>query len=73
MMGAQNAFESSAVDKEVENPGFWQSDEEIVDPQRPGTIRVLVCGNTGVGKSTLINKVFGVEAVSPKARHHTNI
>lgn len=26
--------------------------------------RILVCGKTGVGKSTLINKVFGVEMVS---------
>jgi ribosome biogenesis GTPase A len=25
--------------------------------------RILVCGKTGVGKSTLINKVFGVELV----------
>lgn len=28
--------------------------------------RILVCGKTGVGKSTLINKVFGVEMVSPR-------
>lgn len=27
--------------------------------------RILVCGKTGVGKSTLINKVFGVEMVIP--------
>jgi hypothetical protein len=27
--------------------------------------RILVCGKTGVGKSTLINKVFGVEMVRP--------
>lgn len=26
--------------------------------------RILVCGRTGVGKSTLINKVFGVPMVS---------
>lgn len=26
--------------------------------------RILVCGKTGVGKSTLINRVFGVEMVS---------
>lgn len=25
--------------------------------------RILVCGKTGVGKSTLINKVFGLEMV----------
>lgn len=26
--------------------------------------RILVCGRTGVGKSTLINRVFGVSMVS---------
>ena len=26
--------------------------------------RILVCGGTGVGKSTLLNKVFGTELVS---------
>ena len=42
---------------------FWLENEtvKIIEPQ---AIRILVCGNTGVGKSTLINKVFGVEVVS---------
>jgi hypothetical protein len=47
----------------VINTGFWldrDDDDAVFDP---GAIRVLVCGNTGVGKSTLINKTFGVEAV----------
>ena len=28
--------------------------------------RILVCGRAGVGKSTLINRVFGVEVVSDR-------
>ena len=40
----------------------WQ--EELGDDSpNPGAIRILVCGNTGVGKSTLINKTFGVDVV----------
>ncbi len=48
----------------VVNTGFWLDDEPDDTPD-PGAIRILVCGNTGVGKSTLINKVFGVKVVSP--------
>lgn len=33
---------------------------EIEDP---AAIRILVCGNCGVGKSTLVNEIFGVEVV----------
>lgn len=33
--------------------------------------RILVCGKTGVGKSTLINKVFGVEMVWATSKQKT--
>ncbi|KZL71939.1 peptidoglycan binding domain protein [Colletotrichum tofieldiae] len=45
----------------------YVSDEEVI-PSDPwvrdilpehSTCRILICGNTGVGKSTLLNKVFG--------------
>lgn len=39
--------------------GFW-NDNTAPDPEDPGAIRVLVCGNAGVGKSSLINRIFGV-------------
>lgn len=48
----------------IPNRGFWndsatlETDEPGID--EPKKIRVLVCGNTGVGKSTLINRIFGV-------------
>lgn len=46
------------------NRGFW-SDRATLEIDEPGIdelekICILVCGNTGVGKSTLINRVFGV-------------
>ena len=45
------------------NQGFW-IDRKRVEVDDPSSIRILVCGNTGVGKSTLINQVFGVDVVS---------
>ena len=41
------------------NHGFW-SDGDILENDSLKAIRILVCGNCGVGKSTLINRVFGV-------------
>lgn len=38
--------------------GFW-NDGRTAEPD-PGAIRILVCGNAGVGKSSLINSIFGV-------------
>ena len=43
---------------------FW-GERETVDIEEPGAIRILVCGNTGVGKSTLINEIFGAEVLRP--------
>lgn len=42
------------------NPGFW-SNQETLEIDDLKSLRILVCGDTGVGKSTLINRVFGVE------------
>ena len=41
---------------------FW-NEREVLDFKEQGAIRILVCGNTGIGKSTLINEVFGTEVV----------
>lgn len=45
------------------NVGYW-NDEEVIESENLQAIRILVIGNTGVGKSTLINRVFGVPMVS---------
>jgi predicted GTPase len=44
------------------NTEFW-NDREVTDIENVTAIRILVCGNTGVGKSSLINEVFGVRMV----------
>lgn len=41
---------------------FW-NDRDIVSIEGLEAFRILVCGNTGTGKSTLINEVFGAELV----------
>ena len=48
--------------------GFWNEQGELsLDVERI-PIRVLVCGNTGVGKSTLVNKIFGEEVTTSSDR-----
>lgn len=46
---------------------FWE-EKDSFDDAKPGAIRILVCGNTGVGKSTLINEIFRVELVRTHLR-----
>lgn len=58
MLGANNG---------ITNFGFWGG-LDLDDTPDPGAIRVLVCGNTGVGKSTLINKTFGVDVTQSSDR-----
>jgi putative ribosome biogenesis GTPase RsgA len=41
---------------------FW-NDHDVLTIEDPTAVRILVCGNNGVGKSTLINGVFGFEIV----------
>ena len=40
---------------------FWEDETDEL-PQDLNNVRILVCGNNGVGKSTLINRVFGISA-----------
>ncbi|KAK4546616.1 hypothetical protein LTR36_001833 [Oleoguttula mirabilis] len=58
MLGSRNG---------VVNTGFWLG-ADADDDAELGAIRVLVCGNTGVGKSTLINKTFGVDVTQSSNR-----
>lgn len=43
---------------------FWEAAAAELD-QRLKAVRILVCGNAGIGKSTLINKTFGLPMVFP--------
>ncbi|KAL8691021.1 MAG: hypothetical protein Q9224_004268 [Gallowayella concinna] len=53
---------------------FW-GEEKRMTIEAPGAIRILVCGNSGVGKSTLINEVFGAHLteVSDRTRGQHDI
>jgi predicted GTPase len=54
-------FRASSLTEEQEYP--WQLDWGLAQ-NNVKAFRILVCGKTGVGKSTLINRVFGVHLVS---------
>lgn len=43
----------------VENINFWKKDPNDISDRPASVVRILVCGNAGAGKSSLINCVFG--------------
>ncbi|KAH0433899.1 hypothetical protein CcaCcLH18_05651 [Colletotrichum camelliae] len=51
----------------IPTQGFW-NDDQSQELDELGAIRILVCGNSGVGKSSLINRVFGVEKTKSSER-----
>ncbi|KAF2164250.1 hypothetical protein M409DRAFT_56937 [Zasmidium cellare ATCC 36951] len=50
------------------NFGFWGDEDKSAALDGVSALRILVCGNTGVGKSTLINKTFGVDVTQSSDR-----
>lgn len=54
--------EVNCLKNETDGLPPWLQDSELL-ASGVKAFRILVCGKTGVGKSTLINKVFGVEMV----------
>ncbi|KAF0642997.1 hypothetical protein FPSE5266_10430 [Fusarium pseudograminearum] len=53
-------FQDAHLVAEEEGLAPWLKDMQL-EASGVKAFRILVCGKTGVGKSTLINKVFGVE------------
>jgi len=52
----------NGITEKVPNPGFWGSENLDMLDELPA-LRILICGYTGVGKSTLVSKVFGIDRV----------
>ena len=45
----------------IEAKQMWPRQEDLL-PYQMDHARILVCGENGIGKSTLINKVFGIDS-----------
>lgn len=43
----------------------FYNQKEMVDIEEPGAVPIIVCGNTDVGKSMLVNEVLGAEVIRP--------
>ncbi|KAL8950955.1 MAG: hypothetical protein Q9222_003045 [Ikaeria aurantiellina] len=53
--------------KVLSGEAFWNEDTTVEVFDR-GALRILVCGNTGAGKSTLINAIFGASLTEVSER-----
>lgn len=56
---------SEECDVREEDRQHWNVTNTIMQERRPEKPRILICGPSGVGKSSLINAVLGKELVSP--------
>ena len=59
----ENIFEAINFDKYIENyvESFYNKYEKDIINNKPKTINILVIGESGVGKSTLINSFFNMD------------
>ena len=57
------AFRNSKLQLKERDPWLLDTYFHIDDFTMAKAFRILVCGQTGIGKSTLINNVFGIDLV----------
>ena len=59
----EKIFEALNLDKHIENyvESFYNKYREDIINNKPKTINILVIGDSGTGKSTLINSFFNMD------------